>query len=408
MRRGRLRDYFAGVGVKRLTAVDANPQRSNQHEIGTTVNMRRQFLGEDQRRRFPVVYAWLGKDQDGFTEEGYATHYDTRERQTSRSPEWRLYYPPNSVTKAMREGDILFLALANDGVLYFIVVPEGSTSERQLSWLFDLYPAGRLFVSREVTADELELDFAARFILDAIGIEFEDPDAGRLDTFIASFGLEFPKTAEFSELARSTLPDARAEDDPDMALVAWLSHEEALFRRLERRIVAARLDAGFQDANRATDVDGFVRFSLSVQNRRKSRMGQSLEHHLEAVFRAYGIAYVRGAVTENNQRPDFLFPSEEAYWAAPEVGHPCLTMLAAKSTCKDRWRQVLVEAAKIPRKHLLTLEPGISSAQTTQMENSDLQLVVPQAIQESYTDGQRAWLWSLAEFIRALEVRARE
>ena len=112
-------------------------------------------------------------------------------------------------------------------------------------------------------------------------------------------------------------------------------------------------------------------------------MGQSLEHHLEAVFRAYGIAYVRGAVTENNQRPDFLFPSEEAYWAAPEVGHPCLTMLAAKSTCKDRWRQVLVEAAKIPRKHLLTLEPGISSAQTTQMENSDLQLVVPQAIQES-------------------------
>ncbi len=406
MRRGRLRDYFAEVGVKRLSAVDANRERSNQHEVGTTVDMRRQFLGEDQHRRFPAVYVWLGQDQDGFTAEGTATHYNTRARQTHRAPEWRLYYTSNHVTEAMREGDVLFLALARDGVLYFIVAPEGSTSERQLCWLFDLRPVGRRLVSREVLADEPELDFAAWFILDEIGIEFEDPDADSLDTFIDSFGLEFPKTAEFSKLARSTLPDARAEDDPDKALVAWLSHEEALFRRLERRIVSARLERGFLDASRATDVEGFVRFSLSVQNRRKSRMGQSLEHHLEAVFRAHGIAYVRGAVTENNQRPDFLFPSEEAYSAAPEAGHPCLTMLAAKSTCKDRWRQVLVEAAKIPRKHLLTLEPGISSAQTTQMENENLQLVVPQSIQESYTDEQRAWLWSLAEFIEELEARA--
>ena len=406
MRRGRLRDYFAGVGVKRLSAVDANPGRSNQHEVGTTVDMRRQFLGEDQRRRFPAVYVWLGQDQDGFTADGNATHYNAREHQPHRTPEWRLYYSSNHVTETMREGNMLFLALARDGVLYFIVAPQGSTSERQLSWLFDLHPTGRAFVSRAVAADEPELDFAARFILDEIGIEFEDPDTDRLDAIIDRFGHDFPRTVEFSDLARLTLPDARAEDDPDVALVAWLSHEEALFRRLERRIVAARIETGFLDANRATDVDGFVRFSLSVQNRRKSRMGQSLEHHLEAVFRAHGIAYARGAVTENNQRPDFLFPGEEAYKAAPEAGHPCLTMLAAKSTCKDRWRQVLVEAAKIPRKHLLTLEPGISSAQTTQMESSDLQLVVPQSIQESYTDEQRAWLWSLAEFIQELETRA--
>ena len=261
-------------------------------------------------------------------------------------------------------------------------------------------------MSREVADDEPELDFAARFILDEIGIEFEEPDADSLDTIIDQFGLEFPKTLEFSGLARLTLPEVRAEDNPDDALVAWLSQEEALFRRLERRIVAARLEEGFLDQNGPTDVDGFIRFSLSVQNRRKSRMGQSLEHHLEAVFRAYKIAYARGAVTENNQRPDFLFPSEEVYRAAPEAGHTCLTMLGAKSTCKDRWRQVLAEASKISRKHLLTLEPGISVPQTTQMANSDLQLVVPQSIQESYTDEQQGWLWNLAEFIRDVEARA--
>ena len=405
MKRGQLRDYFAGAGVKRLTAVDAEPRRSNQHEVGTTGDMRRQFLGEVQHQRFRAIYVWLGEDQDGFTAEGTATHYDARE-QKPRAAEWRLYYPSNPVTEAMRERDTLFLAMTNDRLLYFIVAPEGSTSERQLSWLFDLHPTGRSFVSREVADDEPELDFAARFILDEIGIEFEEPDADRLDTIIERFGLVFPKTVEFSDLARLTLPEARAEDDPDMALVAWLSHEEALFRRLERRIVATRLDEGFRDDGGATDVDGFIRFSLSVQNRRKSRMGQSLEHHLEAVFRAYEIDYVRGAVTENNQRPDFLFPSEEAYRAAPEAGYACLTMLGAKSSCKDRWRQVLAEATKIPRKHLLTLEPGISEPQTSQMANSDLQLVVPQSIQETYTNNQRAWLWNVNDFIQDVRARA--
>ena len=368
MRRGQLRDYFAGVGVKRLTAVDAETRKSNQHEVGTTRDMRRQFLGEIQRRTFRAIYVWLGEEQDGFTAEGTATHYDTREKQPDRASEWRLYYPSNPVTEAMKERDTLFLAMSNNHLLYFIVTPEGSTSEQQLSWLFDLHPRGRSFVSRQVAGDGPELDFAARFILEEIGIEFEEPDADRLDAIVHRFGMRFPPTAQFSDLARLTLPEVRAEDDPDVALVSWLSQEEALFRRLERKIVAARLDQEFRDEDGTTDVDSFIRFSLSVQNRRKSRMGQALEHHLEAVFRAHRIVYVRGAVTENNQRPDFLFPSEEAYRAAPDAGHTCLTMLGAKSTCKDRWRQVLAEASKIPRKHLLTLEPGFQSVRQTRWQ----------------------------------------
>ena len=166
----------------------------------------------------------------------------------------------------------------------------------------------------------------------------------------------------------------------------------------------ARLEEGFSGEN-GTDVDGFIQFSLSVQNRRKSQMGYSLEYHLEAVFRALEVAHVRGAITENNHRPDFLFPGVEAYRAAPDTGLSSLTMLGAKSTCKDRWRQVLAEAAKIPNKHLLTLEPGIFEPQTSQMLETNLQLVVPQAVQESYADRQRAWLWNLRELIRDVKRR---
>ncbi len=74
-------------------------------------------------------------------------------------------------------------------------------------------------------------------------------------------------------------------------------------------------------------------------------------------------------------------------------------MLAVKTTCKDRWRQVLAEADRIVPKHLLTLEPCISAAQTTEMQGSALQLVVPAAILPSYSAAQRNWLMSFAGFL---------
>ena len=205
MRRGRLRDCFAGVGVKRLSAVDANRARSNQHEVGTTREMVAQFLGEFRRQDNPAVYVWLGGEQDGLAVEGTATHYDTREQQPHRRPEWRLYYQSNPVTEAMQEGDTLFLAMNDAGFLYFIVAPGGSTSERQLSWLFDLHPGAEGFVSREFADDGPELDFAAHYILDELGVEIEEPDADRLDGIIERFTSGFPSTAEFSETARSSL-----------------------------------------------------------------------------------------------------------------------------------------------------------------------------------------------------------
>lgn len=399
MRRGHLRDYFSGASVKHLSAVDADPTRSNQHEIGTTLSMRDQFLAENQRERFSVVYIWLGQDQDGFSVSGQATHYDARAHNPNRSPEWRLYYETNMVTETMRENDTLFLAMDPNRLLYFIVTPSGSTSESQLSWLFGLSPRGISFVSREIEKNGTELDFAARFILDEIGIEFEDPDTDKLDSIVERFGTTFPRPVDLSDLARLTLPEVTADEDPDTALVAWLSHEESLFRRLERRIVAHRLVRGFTLEN-ITDVDAFLEFSQDIQNRRKPRLRNSLVNHVEAIFKGKKLDYVRDAVTENSERPDFLFPSLEAYRSALPDVYPGLSMLSVCASCGDKWKNVLAEAKKIKRKHLLTLEPGIPEAQTNLMDMDDLQLVVPRSIQMSYTKPQQRWLWTIEEFIR--------
>ncbi|MGK9201021.1 type II restriction endonuclease [Sinorhizobium meliloti] len=412
MRRGLLSDYFVGVGAKRLAAVDADASSSNQHEVTGSRPLLR-ILGDRDRKqprggedtRFFATYIWLGAEQEALTEEARLSWYDSRRNDTTRSAEWRLYYQTNAVTEMMRPGDTLFVARTPQDHLFFIVVPDGSTMQNQLIWLFGLdEQPGLVFEPREIGTDtDAELDFVARYILDELGIEPEEPEADRLDSIIERFGLEFPKTRLFSQLARSSMPEISAADDPDLALVAWMDREEQLFRRLERRIVAARIGDGFRGSDGA-DVDGFLSFSLSVQNRRKARAGQALENHLEAVFEAQGIRYVRGAETENRNRPDFLFPGQPQY-RDPLFPEARLTMLGAKSTLKDRWRQVLSEAVRVPEKHLLTLEPAISENQTEEMQVKKLQLVLPRRLHNTYRLTQQAWLMDLAGFIAVVRSR---
>ena len=404
MNRGHLSEYFDGVGVKKLSAVDSSPTSSNQHEIGTTAPMRN-FLGTE-KTRFRVKYIWLSDEQETITDEGWATHYNTREGKP-RSAEYRFYYPSNSVTEIMSTNDTLFLAKRADESILFIVVPQESTIQNQLLWLFgmDEQPGLQFIVQNFDNQYDTKLDFVSRFILDEIGIEFEDPDANSLDAIIDRFGMDFPRTAEFSDLARLTLPGINAKDNADGALLAWLDHEEAMFRRLEKKIVSRRISEGFEDGGEI-DVDGFVKYSLSVQNRRKSRMGHSFENHLKAVFDTYNLKYDSQVITEKGKKPDFIFPSAKDYFDEA-FSVELLTMLAVKSSCKDRWPQVLPEAERITQKHLATLEPGISSAQTNTMRDSKVQLIVPLAIQSSYSPDQQSWLWCVEDFIKMVDWRQR-
>ena len=406
MRKGLLSDQFVSVAAKRLALVDTITPQSNQHEVtGSKVLLR--ILGEQTRSmprggnddRLHATYIWLGGEQDALSEEGRLSWYDSRANDPKRSAEWRLYYQSNSVTEMMKPGDTLFVARRPDDRLLFVVTPDGTTIQSQLLWLFGLSEQpGLQFEQRELTADGGgELDFAARYILDELGIDAEEPEADLLDGLIAPFGLKFPTTRVFSELARSSLREVSARDEPDAALMAWMEREELMFRRLERRIVAERIANGFLSAGDA-DVDGFLGFSLSVQNRRKARAGQALENHLEALFVANGIRYARGAETENKNKPDFLFPGQAEY--RDDCFEPAkLTMLGAKSTLKDRWRQVLSEAVRIPEKHLLTLAPGISENQTDEMRAKHLQLVIPRQLHTTYRPAQQAWLMDVASFV---------
>ena len=80
-------------------------------------------------------------------------------------------------------------------------------------------------------------------------------------------------------------------------------------------------------------------------------------------------------------------------------------MLGVKTTCKDRWRHVLNEAARITSKHLLTLEPRISDNQTDEMEGDNLQLVVPKSLHSSYSKNRQQWLFCVEDLIKLVSER---
>lgn len=406
MKQGMLAQHFKGVAVKRLSAVETDPRRSNQHEFNGR-NVFKELLGK-KRRGFDARFIYLGDEQDGFSEDSQVKWYDARENIRTRSPEYRLYYRSNAVIQAAKGGDALFVALRTDDSIMFVVTPAGSTIESQLLWLFGLPDQQELnFAAHEITKrDDGKLDFAVRYIFDELGIEPEEADSDFLDSVLEKYGNTFPKMSVFSEMARKTLPHVSAHDNADSVLMAWLEREEFLFKRMERHVLADRIKSGFMSKG-AADIESFIAVSLSVQNRRKMRAGSALENHLEYLFKQRKILVSRGCVTESRNRPDFLFPGCNHYRDA-SFPSMYLTMLAAKSTAKDRWRQVLPEARRIKKKHLLTLSPGISTNQTDQMKAAGLRLVIPTPLHETFQPPQQAWLMNVTQFIELVQERQRK
>jgi type II restriction enzyme len=218
--------------------------------------------------------------------------------------------------------------------------------------------------------------------------------------FIKGLTVDFPISEEMSDAARyieNTVYN-RTEDikkNPDRKLIAWTNMEYKLFKALEHDRYRNLIFKSF------TSVDEFVKVANIVLNRRKSRAGKSLEHHLAAIFDGNNLEYSAQAVTEGNKRPDFIFPSKEAYHNS-DFSVERLISLAAKTTCKDRWRQVLNEADRLKdkQKFLCTLQQGISATQMEEMHKENVILVVPQPYIKTYPADKQDRIWTLFRFVQ--------
>ena len=389
-----LSSYFISIGAKRLSRVEIDPKTSHQHELNGTTGFKKIF-GLDPIE-FKTKFIYLSDEEENiFENDGHLKWYDARENHATRT-EHRLYYSDNQVIPSSSEGDLIIVGRTKDYEAVVLVASKGSTSEKQLLWLFNLSEVDNKFVVKDLSSDKADIGFAGRYIISSLGLEVEEPELDDLNNLISLFGTKFPPTNIFSEYARSTVNNVSIVEAPDETLIKWLEREESLFRKLENVIVKEKLATGFGSDN--TDVDEFISFSLSVQNRRKSRAGHSFENHLAVIFAGNKISFEKGKLTERNNKPDFLFP--KGAYNDNNFDVELLTMLGVKTTAKDRWRQVLSEADKISNKHLITLEPAISKNQTDEMRAQKLQLVIPTSIMKTYSTAQQNQLICLADFIK--------
>jgi len=406
VKKGYLSEYFTGAAAKVLSMVEADTLTSNQHEFNGVEGLRK-ILGEPKGRvRYEAKFMYLNdQDDDPVVEEGFLTWYDARQKARVEKGvmryEYRLYFPTNRVSENANAGDILIIARDINDQLFSIVAEKDTTIASQLMWLFGFpdLEGGGFSIRKGLESEKYRLELTSELILESLGFALEAKETNWLEKMISNFGNNFPTTREFSEFARKTIPDVSVLDGPDEALMVWLEREEKLFREFEKHLIGSRLSEGFDG-----DVDGFISFSLSVQNRRKSRAGLAIENHLEKIFQDMGIRYTRAPVTENKTKPDFIFPGIEEYRESPSQENQ-LTMLGVKASCKDRWRQVIPEAQKIQQKHLFTIEAAISTNQTDEMVAHHVRLVLPDKLHRSFTPEQTEWLLSLDSFIGIVKER---
>jgi len=222
--------------------------------------------------------------------------------------------------------------------------------------------------------------------------------------YISSSLDDFPSTEHVASQAREIQRKTHPVDElgkPDAALLDWEATEYRLFQALERRSYGPRILEPF------SSVDALVEFANTVLNRRKSRAGKSLEHHLRYLFQQAHLSTTYNGETEHGNKPDFVFPGIRQYLSG-SFPQSKLVFLGVKTTCKDRWRQILDEADRIGTKHLFTLQRGISANQLRQMEQKHVVLVVPESYQISFPAEFRSSLMSLKQFIEMAKERIAE
>jgi hypothetical protein len=137
-------------------------------------------------------------------------------------------------------------------------------------------------------------------------------------------------------------------------------------------------------------------------NRRKSRAGRSLENHVEYLLNDAGIPYAMRPPIEGN--PDVVIPSVDAYYDR-RYPRDKLFVVGIKTTCKDRWRQVVSEAPLQPRKHLLTTQAGISQKQLELMRKAGLKLVVPKKLHTQYPKEHSIEIMDVSGFLSTVRAQ---
>ena len=316
------------------------------------------------------------KWQDDFTTESCMKYYGQRTRNEFRITRFGRNFP---FLQDENVGDLLIIAKFTEEDYAGYVLSSDEDIDEFFAY-FNLAP--------DETNQLIDIDGS---------VKPDEKIAQLLQSFVAQFN-NFPETRQMAQGARDCYNNAYGiaenalRNKPDEVLLNWVDTEYRLFKCMEEKVYADVISKPFGS------IEAFVQTANEVLNRRKSRAGKSLEHHLADIFTHNELVFEEQAITEDNKKPDFLFPNGECYH---NMQFPAddLIVLGAKTTCKDRWRQVLTEADRVDVKYLFTLQQGISKNQLKEMHDSRLTLVVPHKYIASFPQEYQSEISDLKRFI---------
>ena len=319
---------------------------------------------------------------------------------TSKGQETHLTRLPGSVFADLMPASFLIMGrIEHEGKAAFecLTIDSASDEASLLAELFDIGPDFKISEFDPTDLKRLEhervLDFAEQVIAAWL--------AGQIDIF-ARDNAAMPSTAELASLARRAYLQAnglKATNPFELAAPGDVlrdisrSIEWELFRkfqRTERAVELVRIVVGdvpvkvsaVDIIRRLIDVlQEIDALMLSASQQRRARAGYSYEHHIGAMLADGSVPFERQAIIAQRKRPDFILPSLK-FMDSGKTGSETALILSAKTTLRERWKQVEREKG-VRNLYLTTVDENISGNIIEDMNSFGAYLVIPERLRES-------------------------
>lgn len=400
-----LLDESEALFVKKLSLNDRDWARlPNKHQAGVYVppperdggffppldTKQREDPGADEIREAFFTVEW---PEVGEARQARLVHY------TSKGPETHMTRLPKPAFRDLAPASLLVIGRNGDGTYKALTLDSEGPDCEALSDILDLPPdfVSGLFSLQAVKHEREEK--ALSFIEEVLKAFFD----GKLAELAAQYSA-MPATADLAAAARARflsdngLPNLNPfvlgkPGDALRDISRGVEYE--IFRDLQtksRAIDLVRLILGDdptvfspEKALRAIVLD-FPKIDallLSAAQQRKSRAGYSFEHHIEAMLSDGGVPFEKQVIIEAKKRPDFILPSFALY-ADPGRTSQEAIVLSAKTTLRERWKQVAQEMKNCDL-YLATVDENIAANAIEDMAAQGIQLVVPESLKNSDT-----------------------
>lgn len=404
------------IGIKKLSKNDrswAFPiKESNQDGFYVPLEWRGGFFPTDEemprREDKPHIYMAPLKFRWPLVNDAILQH--NYRRFTIKGREGHLTVPPKQAFETLGPASFLVVAeILEDGEKVFNAVTIDSSSPvyEILETRFDL---GHAFLAGVFDPpNEVMLSHRVLSELDLLIVEFvQAAKDNTLAQLVAKYKTIPPshlitvkaQTDWLSSNPGKSFNPFKEKTPGDILREITTDIEFSIYRNYELRYRAAQtLELLFRDGLSPTTeqiIHRVVRnftplyeVMRDASQQRRTRVGSGFEAHIKAMLIAGNVPFVEQMIV-STRRPDFVLPARQLY----EAGSADALVIAAKTTLRERWKQVGMETRNC-RVYLATLDEKITLSAVREMNDLNIHLLVPEAFK-----ADRA----VAEYVKAENV----